>query len=89
MNHPMRPVIFFSKTGCLLPFLIISNLLFGWMFFKTGQWLLIGLVLVLLFILSSIIMAKKIFSDSLGRGRGNAIDVEAEVLDTKVKLPNN
>jgi uncharacterized membrane protein len=80
----MKPIVFFSRTGCLLPLLIILNLFFGWIFFKPLEWLAVGLILVLLFMLSSIILTRKIFSVSSKDKR--IIDVEGEVLDDKHKL---
>lgn len=71
-----RSVFFVSRTGCLLPFLLLFNLLFGWMFLKPLAWLSIEAVLFLLFILNTRIAARKFTSTSLKR-RG-AIDVEGE-----------
>ena len=40
--------MFIAFSGCLLPFLIVTNLLFGKLFFKTGAWLAIeGILLVI------------------------------------------
>ncbi|MCX5702947.1 MAG: hypothetical protein NT066_00385 [Candidatus Omnitrophica bacterium] len=80
-----KSLFFVSQTGCLLPFLILFNLLFGWMFFKLLTWLLIEGTLVLLFILNARIMMKKIFSSSSSK-RDNVIDVEGEVVEEKKKL---
>jgi len=73
-------------SGCLLPFLIIFNLFFGWIFLKPLHWLLLEIVLVVFFALNGFILIKSITihrgqSDKRHiRGRGNAIDTEAEVI---------
>lgn len=74
-----RPFLFFSQSGCLLPFLILFNLLFGWIFFRPPAWLLIEAALILLFLFYSFIAAKKVFSGP--PKRRSAIDVEGEVVD--------
>jgi len=79
-----KSFVFVSHAGCFLPFLIMFNFLFGWMFFKLSQWLLIELVLILLFIASSVIMTKKILSGS--PKRHGVIDVEAEVVEDKKQI---
>jgi len=79
----MRSVIFFSQTGCLLPCLIILNLFFGRIFFNAIHWLFIELVLVLLFMLNSAILTKKI--TSFFRKHNNVIDVEGRVEDDQGK----
>ena len=70
-----------------MPFLIIFNLFFGWMFLNPWQWLLLGLILIVFFLLNFFILAKKV-TRQLHR-KDKVIDVEAEVLDNKDKLPNN
>lgn len=80
----MNKIIFISRAGCLLPSLIILNLLFGWMFFKPWQWLLVGLLLIMLFIFSSFIAAREIVRGT--HRQDNIIDVEAEVIEDKKKL---
>ncbi len=77
----MKSVFFFSKTGCLLPLFILGNFFFGWMFLKTSVWLLVEGVLILLFILNSYILTKRI--SSFSAKRDNAIDVEAEVVEER------
>ena len=79
-----KSIFFASRTGCLLPFLIVFNLLFGWMFFKLLAWLLIEGILILLFILNARIAVRKIFSSS--SKRSNVIDIEGEVVEEKRKL---
>jgi hypothetical protein len=80
-----KSLFFVSRTGCLLPFLILFNLLFGWMFFKLLAWLLIEGALILLFILNSRIVMRKIFSSSSSK-RDGVIDVEGQVVEEKKKL---
>ena len=83
----MRSIILLGRMGCLLPFLIIFNLFFGWMFFGFLFWALIEIALILIFILVSLLTAKKIFRQE--QQKDNVIDIEAEVMDDKPKLPNN
>ncbi len=80
---------FLYRGGCLLPFLIIFNFLFGWMFFGFKTWLIIQLVLVLIFTLYSYILSRKIISQfsEVAKNPGgvakdpNVIDVEGEVVN--------
>jgi hypothetical protein len=60
------------------------NLLFGWIFFKFNQWLLIEAILILLAALNSFLATKRIFSRS--QKRSNVIDVEGKVVDDKERL---
>lgn len=76
----MKSVVFFSRTGCFLPLLIILNLFFGWMVFKPLEWLAVGGVLVLLFILNSMVVARSVFSHDSFRNSA-VIDVEGQVLE--------
>jgi hypothetical protein len=73
----MKSVVFFSQVGCFLPFLIIFNLIFGWMFFSFGQWLMIETALVFIFILNTLFVTRKIIS-GLNKPR-DAVDVEGKV----------
>jgi len=84
-NQPLKSFVFLSGTGCLLPALIIFNLLFGWIFFKPLHWLIIEAVLILLFIIKGSLFTRRIISAS-SRKRDNAIDVEAEVVEDKRRL---
>ncbi len=79
-----RKIILLGRMGCLLPFLIIFNLFFGWMFFGFLLWALIEIVLILVFILVSLLTAKKVFRQE--QQKDNVIDIEAEVLDDKKRL---
>ncbi len=80
----MRSFFIFSRAGCFLPLLIILNLFFGWLVFKPLEWLAIGVALVLLFLLNSLIAARKILSGAQ-RGNRSIIDVEGEVLEVENK----
>ncbi len=80
-----KSLFFVSQTGCLLPFFIVLNLVFGWMFLKPLTWVLVGGILVLLFILNARIMMKKIFSSSVSK-YDNVIDIEGEPVEEKKKL---
>lgn len=79
-----KSVLLISQTGCLLPLLILLNLFFGWMFFKPLVWLSIEGILILLFMLNSYILARRI-SSFLAKGN-KVVDVEGEVVDDKNKL---
>jgi len=68
--------------GCLLPLFIILNLFFGRLLFSTNQWLVIGGVLVLVFLLNSYITARRVFSSGRNK-RSNVIDVEGRVIKDK------
>ena len=74
-------MIIFSQSGCLLPLLILINLFFGLAFFKFGTWLAIELILILLFLLNSLFMARKIFSQP--RKNNKVIDVEGKVIEER------
>jgi len=80
----MRSFVIFSRAGCFLPLLIILNLFFGWMVFRPLEWLAVGVLLLLLFLLNSIIATRKILSE-VPRGNRSIIDVEGEVLEGKNK----
>lgn len=67
-----------NQAGCLLPLLILLNLFFGWMIFKPFTWLAIGLVLMLVFLLNSIIMTRKISTSPKRKG---VIDIEGRPID--------
>lgn len=83
-GNRLKSIVFFSRTGCLLPLLIIPNLLFGWLFLKLWHWLLIEAILILLFIVNAYIITRKILFVS--SGRDNVVDVEGEVIEEKKKL---
>jgi hypothetical protein len=68
----------------LLPALIFLNFFFGWIFLRPLYWLLSELILILLFVLNSYIIARKI--SPFSSGRDDAIDVKAEVIEEKKEL---
>jgi len=80
----LNSFVFFSGSGCLLPALIIFNLLFGWIFLKPKLWLIIEAILVLFFIINGYIITRKIFSAS--RKRDDVIDVKGEVVEDRHHL---
>jgi len=59
--------------------MIILNLFFGLIFFKPALWLLVGAVLVLLFVVNSYFMIRRIINPSSKKGR--IIDIEAKVIE--------
>ena len=80
----MRSVLVFSQTGCFLPLLFLFNLIFGWMFFKPLTWLAIEGVILLLILINSLLLVRKI--SSLTKTKSNVIDIEGEVIEEKKKL---
>jgi hypothetical protein len=77
-----------SNLGCFLPFLIVFNLFFGWVFLKPLHWLVLEVILVFLLILNGLFVIKKITSSlppgpHQGRGRANSVDTEAEVIEER------
>lgn len=73
-----------GQLGCLIPLLILTNLFFGLLFFKPFIWLLVGAVLVLLFILNTYIIVRKM--SSFFSEKDNVIDVEGEAIEEKDQL---
>jgi len=83
--HPRDKSLFFvTQTGCLLPFLIVLNLLFGWMFLKPLHWLLVEGIMISLFIINVRIAATKIYPPR--PKQGNVIDVEGKVVEEKKEI---
>ena len=80
----MRSVLIFSQTGCFLPLIFLINLIFGWMFFKPLTWLAIEGVILLLILINSLLLVRKI--SSLTKTKSNVIDIEGEVIEEKKKL---
>jgi len=82
-------LIWIGQSGCLLPLLIIFNLLFGRAIFNsTYLWLGIEAALLLLFIIKLQLFAQKVsrqYSQS-HKPHGKVIDVEGGVVDEKKKL---
>ncbi|MCX5702238.1 MAG: hypothetical protein NTW64_04595 [Candidatus Omnitrophica bacterium] len=79
-NNSIKSFVLLSRTGCLLPFLIIFNLFFGLLFFRPFVWLLIQAILILLFLINGYIITRKINSASSGK-RNDVIDVTAEIVE--------
>lgn len=79
----------FYKGGCLLPFLIIFNLFFGWLYLSLKAWLISESILIIIFLFYSYVLSRKIISQggSFVR-RANVIDTEGEVIgdDDKPKI---
>jgi len=82
-DNKVKSFVFFSQTGCFLPFLIIFNILFGWLFLRPLYWLGLEGVLIFLFLLNAAIFSRKLSSLSKDRRRKGAIDIEGEVIEEK------
>lgn len=94
----MPQVIWSGQPGCLLPTLIIFNLFFGRLIFRsTYLWLGIEVALILLLMIKVGIFMRKV-GRQFGRGQDNSarrrrgygkggevIDVEGEVIEEKEK----
>ena len=91
-------IIWRGQSGCLLPLLIIFNLLFGRAIFNsTYLWLGVEALLVLLFIIKVHVFVRKITQQFRPKGNGSVsdsrshrpdskvIDVEGEVVEEKQK----
>ncbi len=72
------------SSGCLLPFLVIFNLIFGRLFFNTRHWLAIEGILILLFMAYSYISVRRVTNGV--KRKDNVIDVEGEVIKDSKKL---
>lgn len=64
-------------------FLIISNLLFGWMFFNFKAWLFTEGVLIIILIINSFIITRRVAG--VMKQRDNVIDVEGKVVKNEEK----
>lgn len=92
----MGQFVWIGGSGCLLPFLIIANLLFGKLIFNsTLLWLGVEVGLVLLFIINLNIIARRIsrqFSGQPGPSqpgpnqRGKVVDIQGQVVEEKKRL---
>jgi DNA-directed RNA polymerase subunit RPC12/RpoP len=73
----------FGKISSILPTLIVFNLLFGWIIFGFYNWLLIGILLIFLMILTTIVFGKTVYSSFIRQEPKNkdVIDVEGGALD--------
>ncbi len=78
----MRPIVVVGAGGCFLPLLILFNTFFGLLFFRPLHWLLAEAVLILIFLLSAVLAARRIINAGEGKGgRPGVIDVEGKVVD--------
>ena len=94
----MSGYIQMNSSGCLLPVLIIANLLFGKLFFNsTGLWLGIEAVLILIFILQVRLMISRVSrlfraqnpADGFSRQQkpsGKIIDVQGQEVNEPKEL---
>ncbi len=73
-----KSAIVLGGSGCFLPFLLVFNLFFGWIFLGFLPWMAVQALLVLLFLFSAALTAKKLNSSSKHE---DVIDVEAKVMD--------
>lgn len=76
-----KSFVFFIQSGCLLPLPIFLNLFFGWIFFKPKIWLLIEGILILLFLINSYVLARRI--SAFTTKKDNVVDVEGEVIEDR------
>ena len=86
----MPQVIFSGQTGCLLPLLIMLNLLFGRPIFNSVYlWLGVEAGLIIIFIIKIYIFTQRI-TQQLRAGshkpHGRVVDVEGKVVEEKDKL---
>lgn len=85
----MSQFVWIAGSDCLLPFLIIFNLIFGRLIFSSARlWLGIEAVLILLFIINLNIMARKISRNFSSSGKSQrpqkgVIDIEGEIVEDK------
>ena len=84
----MKSTVFFVKSGCLLPQLIILNLFFGWLFLPVLLWLAVGVILIVLFVVNSFLLARKITSGTPSKQK-DVIDVQGQVVDEKDRFLKN
>ena len=85
----MPQLIWTGQSGCLLPLLIILNLLFGRLIFNSVYlWLGVEAALILIFVIKVHIFMKKItrqFSPEGYKHHGEVVDVEGKVIEEKKK----
>jgi len=80
----VKSFVFLSRSGCLLPFLIVFNLFFGWLFLKPLHWLIAEFILIVLFALNGYLLTRKIIKtadDNKLFPGSDVIDVEGKVED--------
>jgi hypothetical protein len=82
---PDAGFVFTGRSGCLLPMLIIFNLLFGKLIFNSNSlWLGVEGILILLFIIKVHIFARKITEQLWPRGRkpqSKIVDIQGQVVE--------
>lgn len=79
--------IWTGSSGCLLPFLIIFNLLFGKLIFNsTSLWLGIEAILILIFMIKIKIMARKASRYFSHKRQGKVVDIQGQVVEEEQKL---
>ncbi|MFA5355998.1 MAG: hypothetical protein WC301_01120 [Candidatus Omnitrophota bacterium] len=83
-DKAFKSFVFLSGSGCMLPFLMIFNLFFGWIFLRPAHWLIVESILVLFFVVNGLIMTRRVIS-APGE-EDDVIDVEAKVVDEKRKI---
>jgi uncharacterized membrane protein len=80
----MKSFLFVSQAGCLIPFLMVFNLFFGWLFLKPLMWLAVEGILIIMFLINSYIFSRKLSSYS--KKQEDYIDVEGEVVKERKKI---
>jgi len=76
-------IFFLSRAGCLLPFLIFFNFLFGRLFLPPRAWLIFEGVLILIYLINVFMMIGKLKTYFRAGKQQDVVDVEAEVLKEK------
>lgn len=71
--------VFLSGTGCLLPALVVFNLFFGWLFLRPAAWVMVEAALLLLLLVYTHFLRRKI--TRLQQKRDNVIDTDAEIIE--------
>ena len=80
-----KSFVYVSGSGCFLPIVLFINLVFGWLVFKPLLWLTIEGVLLFLFAVTSYVFVSR--ASRFAAKKDTVVDVEAEVLEEKKKLP--
>jgi len=96
----MPQVFLGAQSGCLLPFLIVMNFIFGRPFFNSASlWLGVEAVLILLLFIQLYVSALKIRRHifnfqakdsyvSRNKGHDSVVDVEGRVVEDDKALPD-
>ncbi len=84
----MPQFVWIGNSGCLLPLLIVFNLLFGKLIFNsTRLWLSVEAVLILIFIIKVNIIVRKISRKFSRQGHGGeVVDIQGDVVEEEKKL---